>query len=338
MSHELDITGGVASFADSRQAADGRVDAWHKLGQSIGRAMTAEEALRLANLADWNVRKQPAWTTDDKTGLVIPMVGRNATVRTNPVSGETEYLGDVGDRYEIIQNESLVEFMDALVDQSGAHFETAGSIRNGREVFVTMEVPDYMEFRGSNGEVDRTALNIAIMNSHDGFGSLSVRLTPVRIVCRNTQQAAIANTKSIWTRRHTLNALNAVEQAREALSLNFAYADAFQAEMDKLIQREMDEKEAERLVNEIFQVNDSTITTKVRDNRVDHANQTLLGLSLKTVIGFENTRYGLYNALTEYVDHRIETRTGAGAPAETMLLGSDYSLLKERGFRVLSAK
>ena len=53
MAHELDSTNGVVSFANSR------TDAWHRLGQSVGHAMTAREALDAAHLSGWNVRKMP---------------------------------------------------------------------------------------------------------------------------------------------------------------------------------------------------------------------------------------------------------------------------------------
>ena len=53
MAHELDITDGQVSFANSRS------DAWHRLGQSVGHTMTAREALEAAHLAGWNVRKMP---------------------------------------------------------------------------------------------------------------------------------------------------------------------------------------------------------------------------------------------------------------------------------------
>ena len=43
MAHELDITEGQVSFVNSR------TDAWHRLGQSVGHAMTAREALDAAD-------------------------------------------------------------------------------------------------------------------------------------------------------------------------------------------------------------------------------------------------------------------------------------------------
>jgi phage/plasmid-like protein (TIGR03299 family) len=328
--HELDGTQDVTFFADSR------TDAWHQLGQQLDRTMTAQEALDFAYLSNWNVRKLPAWTADE-TGKVIPMEGRFATLRTNPITGQSEYLGDVGRRYEVVQNEQLVEFMDALVDNSGAHFETAGSLRGGTQVFVTMKIPGYMVFTGNDGREDRTDLYIAMMNSHDGYGSLSVRTTPVRIVCANTQSAAIANTKSIWTTRHTMNALKAVEDARQALKVNFTYADAFAEEMQKLIDRQMEQDQIEQAVNAIFDV-DGAETERIRDARLDNAAQVMTGLNLATVQGFEDRAYGVYNAVTEWADHRVEVKSGVfGAPAESLILGSAYTELKERAFAILSS-
>ena len=50
-----------------------------------------------------------------------------------------DVLGDVGARYHIIQNEAHVAFLDALVEESGAHFETAGVVL-GRKVDVHAEI------------------------------------------------------------------------------------------------------------------------------------------------------------------------------------------------------
>jgi hypothetical protein len=47
-------------------------------------------------------------------------------------------LGVVGRGYTPIQNEEHAD----LLDESGAHFETAGSIKGGRHVLLTMKLPD----------------------------------------------------------------------------------------------------------------------------------------------------------------------------------------------------
>jgi hypothetical protein len=125
--HELDITNGVASFANSRS------DAWHRLGQSVGHAMTAQEALDAAHLAGWNVRKMPLQVPQEpvitENGATTPeplaVPEHFATVRTNPISGTIDVFGVVGSKYEPVQNEASCALLDALVDESGAHFETA---------------------------------------------------------------------------------------------------------------------------------------------------------------------------------------------------------------------
>ena len=110
MAHELDTTDGVVSFANSRS------DAWHRLGQSVGHAMTAHEALAAAHLANWNVRKMrlqiPLEPIITENGVTTPapidVPDQFATVRDNPVvAGRVDYLGVVGSKYEPVQNEAF---------------------------------------------------------------------------------------------------------------------------------------------------------------------------------------------------------------------------------------
>ena len=137
------------------------------------------------------------------------------TVRTNPQTGRTEYLGVVGDDYATVQNEQVAEMLNLLVDESGAHFETAGSMRKGKSVFVTMKLPNAMEIAG----VDRMDLYLAATTSHDGTASLRLDATPVRIVCANTQRMAYARSQGSYTFRHTSNVHAQISEAREALGL-----------------------------------------------------------------------------------------------------------------------
>ena len=92
-------------------------------------------------------------------------------------------------------------------------FETAGALRGGREIFVTMRLPKAMTFDGSDGSKDRTDFYLAALNSHDGNSKYRLLLTSVRIVCANTQSAAIAGAKSTFGIRHTNGARVAIQEA-----------------------------------------------------------------------------------------------------------------------------
>lgn len=327
--HELDITNGIASFADSR------ADAWHQLGKQVGHLMTATEVLAESQLSDWDVRKRDIFTTDEY-GEVIKVEDKFATVRTNPITGGTDPLGVVGRGYRPIQNEESADFLNALVDESGAHFETAGALRGGKQTFVTLRLPNYMKFEVPGSTVtDDMDLYIAALNSHDGSGSYRVITTPVRIVCANTESAALKHAPSTWAVRHTQNALGAIEEARQNLNIAFTYADAFAEEMKALIDTQVEHDEAERLIGQVFRVGESE-TARQRDIRTDHVSGVMTGLNLSTVKGFENTRYGLYNAVTEYVDHRIPLKSGGqGAPPLASVTGA-YADVKSRAFHILA--
>ena len=88
MAANLDTTNGITPFADAR------TDAWHQLGQQVGHAMTAEEAMRLGMLGGWNLRKAPLWA--EAANRLIPIPGRYAVLRDNPVVGRSDALGVVG--------------------------------------------------------------------------------------------------------------------------------------------------------------------------------------------------------------------------------------------------
>jgi Domain of unknown function (DUF932) len=204
MAHELDITEGQVSFTNARS------DHWHRLGQSVGHTMTAREALQAAHLAGWNVRKMalqvPQQPVIDDTGVTTPtplaVPDFYATVRTNPINGKLDILSVVGSKYEPVQNEASCGLLDALVDQSGgAHFETAGALRGGREIFVTMKLPSTVVFDGKDGSKDRTDFYLAALNSH-GSSAFRFLVTPIRIVCANTQTAAIGSAKASLAIRH----------------------------------------------------------------------------------------------------------------------------------------
>ena len=138
MAHQLETwSDGSASFVSARQHA------WHRLGTVLPAEFDAAQAMNHARLGGWNVRKEALQTTvltgDGVTTLQVPE--QFATVRTNPVTGRPDVLGVVGRGYTPIQNEAHAALLDALVDESGAHFETAGSLRCGRQVFLTMKLP-----------------------------------------------------------------------------------------------------------------------------------------------------------------------------------------------------
>lgn len=305
MAHELDINAGTASFVSSR------TDAWHRLGITLPDAFTAEEAMEHGHLGGWDVRKVPMFAQVD-TPLLGPInvevTDRKVVVRDNPViPDQVDVLGTVGNNYAIIQNEEHAEFLDTLVDESGAHFETAGALKGGSQVFITMKLPGHINVGG----VDPVENYLAAINSHDGSMAFTIMVTPVRIVCKNTMNLAFANQSNIVRIRHSAGAHGSISRAREALEMSFNYLDGFQEEAERLINTPMSSAAFEEIIRIEFGAGDDA--TVNASTRADTKIEELLALfdESETHAEVRNTAWAGLNAMTEWYDHFSPTRGDA---------------------------
>lgn len=332
MSHNIEtgtIAGqDVASFFSARQTA------WHALGTVTEDAQDAESALRIAHL-DWEVTKEPIFA--ETTFGKVQVDDQFATVRVSPYTGLPEALGVVGSKYTVVQNWANAEFLNALVDESGAHFETAGSLNGGRQVFITMKMPQHMLIGG----VDPVDLYLVATNTHDASASFEVMATPVRVVCANTLRMATASATNRLRRRHTSGVTGAVQDAREHLGLTFKYAGAFQDEAERLLDQSMTDAEFRRMTENLFQVEEdaSPRTKTVQEARL--ADLDFLFREAPTQAAIRNTRWAAYNAVAEYVDWAWPVQGDQNARYERIALTKPHDRIegtKARALDLLSVR
>lgn len=327
MAHELEIVAnGQAAFVSAR------LSAWHRLGTVTDDCMTAEDVIAKAFLGGWKVRKiylQGVEYTDSGVNI-IECPDRRMTVRTNIFSGQTEYLGVVGTDYGTVQNEEAAEVLNRLVDEAGAHFETAGSLRGGRMVFITMKLPTSMQIAG----VDNMDLYLCATTSHDGTSALRVDASPIRVVCANTQRAAVANTKGYYVFRHTSNVRTQIAQAREAMGLMWKYLDGFQTEAEKMLNETISMGQFEKIVADLWPLADNATDQTKNNHKKRAATLRYLIRDADTQAAIKGTRWAGYQAVTEYLDHY--------APAKDAALRANRAVsgpvaeLKTRAFDLLS--
>ena len=331
MSHE------VETHENQAAALFARTDPWHRLGTTVrGVAFTAEDAMTLGHLGGWRVRKAPLTATEitpDGVESCLEVPAKFATIRTNPFTKAPEPLGVVGHGYTPLQNEEHAEFLNRLADESGAVFDTAGSLRGGRQVFITMRLPRTLRVGG----VDPVDLNIAALNSHDGSSAFRLMITPIRVVCANTQRAALRHNVAHVSIRHTTNAKAAVQQAREALGLTFAYVDEFEAEAEKLINTTMTDAGFADLSRQVFGTTPTDTSTRTRNRARDReATLTRLWADADTQAAVRGTAWAGYQAVVEYVDHfapvRAKTEPGT-ARARRLLTSEEPNRLKNTAWR-----
>lgn len=307
MAHNLDINAGQASFVSARQ------DAWHGLGTVLPRALTAEDALTHGKLANWNTRKVPL-VAEVVPGTRINVPDRFAVVRDNPViSGQIDVLGNVGNFYHCIQNEELTGLLEALVDESGAEFETAGAIDGGRKVFVTMKMPGTAKVGG----VDKVDSYLAALTSHDGTMPTTLMVTPIRIVCQNTLNLAFKGADHMHKVRHRVRAgASMVQQAREALEFTFGFIDGFQEQAEQLINTTLTQSQFETIIHREFGAQGKPLATVTRtQNKLDQMAE--LFADAHTQKGIRDTAWAGLNALTEWHDHFSPVRANGGNDLES---------------------
>ncbi|WP_304452924.1 DUF932 domain-containing protein [Nocardiopsis sp. YSL2] len=327
MAHELErFSDGTASFVSAQQ------DAWHRLGTVLPDTFDATTALRTARLDRWNVHTSPLHITESGATLSVP--DAYATVRTHPETGLPDVLGVVKGRYLPIQNEELTEVLDFITDESGAHFETAGSLRAGREVFVTMRLPETMTIAGT----DKLDLYLAALNSHDGSAAMRLLVSPVRVVCANTQAAALADARSVYAIRHTSGARGRIAAAREALGMSFTYLEEFQTEAERMLDQQLTDGRFMDIVGrELWPEPQEPTERKINNRARILADVNELFVEADTQESIRGTAWAGYQSVVEYLDHYAPVKGKHGdaadaARAERILVQPAITALKTKAF------
>ena len=181
---------------------------WHGLGVEVSEAPNSEDALRFAGL-DWNVRQENVFNS---RGGVIK--GFKANMRDS----DDRVLGVVGDRYKVVQNRDAFKFTDGLIG-GDVRYETAGSLRDGKQIWLLAKLPE-QKIAG-----DAVEPYLCFTNAHDGSSGVRVCMTPVRVVCNNTLNVALATAKHTWSMRHTENVHERLNEARDCLFRAEDYMD-----------------------------------------------------------------------------------------------------------------
>lgn len=323
-----ELEDGTAAFYSHRQPA------WHRLGTVTDEALTLSEAMKVAQL-DWMVYKtdspvQAAYTVGEDFGL-IGVADRYITFRNHPKKG-FEGLGVVGKDYTVVQNHEVGELAEAIIDESGAHWETMGSLFGGKKIFMALKLPHGMTVGGE----DEHDLYLVLGSSHDGSQAVTAIITDIRVVCQNTWNWALSQAKAKYTFRHTSGVGGRVAEARAALTLAFRYQDDLHREFEKLLARPMLEAEFKNFfVPRLMPMPKEPTAMTVANVEKARAGLSALWNAPTQDFG-RGTAYGALMAVTEF-DQWVKPAWRKGSEqrkAEALLLGKG-SPLAERALALL---
>lgn len=323
----------------------GNKPAWHGLGNVLADdVLTAARAIEAADL-DWEVVKQPLYVTGTVDGGAsaqeyYPLETHTAIGRVK--DGEYTPFGVVGRGYTIVQNKQAFQFMDDLVGSSEAKYHTAMSLRGGRRVCLLARVPHADIRIGGLGDDELIHLYLLLSNGHDGSGSLRVDLTPVRVVCENTQTLAIQGALRSWTTRHTTNVLRRMHEARRTLELTFRYTAQLQATGERMAAAKLDAAGFERFLRNLVPLRMPGADEQVGDRAAKNREETQQAIraiyQLSPNLGnVRGTTWGALQAVAEYADHGRLYQGGklATAAERRFEAATTGGGLKQRAYQLL---
>jgi phage/plasmid-like protein (TIGR03299 family) len=312
---------------------------WHRLGVVTDNPLDSADAMGQAGL-DWTVSLRELATFQDVNNTdvssLIDVPNHYATVRDS----DNTVLGVVGNRYRPIQNLECFNFLDNVLDDTSARYETAGSLYNGKVVWMLLNLGKDIVV----GE-DKTVPYLLLTNSHDGSSSIKGITTPIRVVCANTLSLALKNHKTGFSFRHTANAMTRVDEARKLLELNYLYIDDFQKEVEKMIDTQLTRTQFNDIIDNLFpeiELNDTGTNhlavdrSRVTRARVEHlfdnpefSEQTGSAWSLINAV----SNYEQWVAPVRKITHeeRIANKTINGT--QSPMLDRAYDML--RGMEIL---
>jgi phage/plasmid-like protein (TIGR03299 family) len=318
---------------------------WHGFGTKVDGLQKADAAIAAAGL-DWPVEKRPLFYRDptNPKGTIKRIDERVATVRMT----DGKYLGVVSPAYEIVQNNRAFDIGDAIVDTGAAKYETAGSLREGRVIFISMEIPKTVKVPGDDGEIRPYLL---LVNSHDGSFAFRGAVTPIRAVCANTVNMALGAAKSEFRLRHTRGIEQKIAEAQRALGLTFEYLDRFEKVAEKMMLTKIDRRDVLRTIATVFpikDVNPMKLSADELKRVIDASGATSPALkalamydSSPNLENIRGTAWGVYNGIAEYLDYgmfyRSRGRSAADNRASSILLNGPAAQKKEKASAVLAS-
>lgn len=256
---------------------------WHGLGTALPANVSWQDGLVAAGL-NWDVRLEPVFRMgpDDFERLDDYREVRRST--------DDATFGIVGDGYTPVQNREAFQVFEYLFG-SAAVLHTAGSLHNGRVVWGLAELPGDWTIAG-----EQHRRYLLCTTTHDGSGALRAYATAVRVVCANTLNASKGDSRDGISVRHTGKATDRLRDKSAVLAQAFGQFDAYAKRMERLTQYRLADPQSDEILAALFPGDQP----RHQDNRAFIKHLAVNGAGNAAWAG---TAYGLFQGITDYVDH-----------------------------------
>ncbi len=294
---------------------------WHGLGKRVSEAPSSKEALILAGL-NWKVKQEPIYTSKKEE-----IIGYKANVRNT----DRKVLGVVTDRYKAIQNEEAFAFTDALLGE-GVKYETAGSLQDGRKVWLLARMPQEYIISG-----ERISPYLVFSNTHDGTGAVKVCATPIRVVCNNTLNLALATAKRSWTMVHTGDIRGKLQEAQDTLFKAQDYMDKLGVAFDELRMKKLSDKQVMEYIQILLPIENGTSAQQVRNMNKLREDMKMRYFDAPDLKNLGKNGYRFINAVSDFATHSEPLRKTSNYKENLFSRTMDGNVMIDKAYQMLCA-
>ena len=280
---------------------------WHGLGIPVHNDLTPDQMLVKAGL-DWTVDKIPSFININGEQI---QTGQQALVR----SSDNSILSMVSDDWNPCQNHEAFEFND-FVMEGDMEMHTAGSLKQGKNVWALAKVKDSFEILGG----DKVESYLLFSNPHEYGRCIDIRFTPIRVVCNNTLTLSLAGKSDLMVRLTHRSTLDAA-MVKQTLGIASKKLGTDKDMAEFLASKTYTTESVVEYLKEVF----PSLTKK--DNSIMSRPATQAFEVLETQPGAEfgkNSFWQAFNATTYVVDHVL------GHSQETRLQSAWYGDNRKR--------
>ena len=296
MSHEITSTDN-AVFA--------KTAAWHGLGTVLPEHTTAQDAFK--RVMDWDVESQ---TLLRKTaeGKIVEC-GHNAVIRKD----NDAVLGYVSPSYKTFNNREFAGFVEQACGKT-KFVESALTMRGGKLVAMLVDLGrTEIEARGTTDALHQYGM---FSTSHDGSQGLRLCATNVRVVCKNTFDAANASGKQASLRHTATIDQRAAADAADFFAGTMEAHNVFAVKAEALANVELSQGDLELFLTNLYnrQIGKVIIDPKTKGEKksasmaMDTISQWMSLAQGRTANGMERSAWAAFNAVTEWADHHRTVR------------------------------
>ena len=294
---------------------------WHGLGTKVLEAPASKDALQLAGL-NWRVMQEPIYTAMEEL-----VDGYKANVRDS----DRKVLGVVTDRYRVIQNDEAFAFTDELLG-AGVKYETTGSLQGGRKVWLLAHMPHEYIISG-----ERISPYLLFSNTHDGSGAIKVALTPIRVVCQNTLNLALARAKRSWSMIHTGDIREKMQEAKDTLFLAEKYMDELGKEFEALRMKKLTDKQVMEYIEILLPIEDGSTPQQEKNMKRLREDMKIRYFDAPDLQGVGKNAYRFVNAVSDFATHAEPLRRTANYKENLFSRTVDGNPMIDKAYQMVSA-